>query len=92
MEPIWKKHWPTTVDEKSIRLPEEVLPVILARQAKLVPDRPAIHFYGRAITFAELDAASGCWNQLPQAHCGNRARTISVSRSYSLTRRSATSS
>ena len=25
MEFIWKKHWPANVDEKSIRLPEEVL-------------------------------------------------------------------
>ncbi len=59
MEPIWKKHWPEAIDEKSIRLPEEVLPVILARQAKTVPDRTAILFYGRAITFAELDQAVG---------------------------------
>ncbi|HTO98868.1 MAG TPA: AMP-binding protein [Myxococcales bacterium] len=59
MEPIWKKHWPPNVDEKSIRLPEEPLPVILARQAKLVPERPAIHFYGRAVTFAELDSSVG---------------------------------
>ncbi len=59
MKPIWKKHWPATVDEKSIRLPEELLPATLARQAKRVPHRPAIHFYGRAITFAELDAAVG---------------------------------
>ena len=59
MEPIWKKHWPANVDEKSIRLPEEPLTAILARQAKRVPDRPAIHFYGRAVTFAELDASAG---------------------------------
>ena len=59
MEPIWKKHWPATVDEKSIRLPEEPLTAILARQARRVPDRPAIHFYGRAVTFAELDSAVG---------------------------------
>src|SRR5206468_10801971 len=59
VEPIWKKHWPANVDEKSIRLPEEPLTAILARQAKRVPDRPAIHFYGRAVTFAELDASAG---------------------------------
>jgi long-chain acyl-CoA synthetase len=59
VEPIWKQHWPATVDEKSIRLPEELLPATLARQAKRVPDRTAIHFYGRAITFAELDSAVG---------------------------------
>jgi len=59
VEPIWKKHWPPSVDETSIRLPEELLPVTLARHARRVPDRPAIHFYGRAVTFAELDAAAG---------------------------------
>ena len=59
MKPIWKKHWPATVHEASIRLPEEPLTAILARQAKRVPDRPAIHFYGRAVSFAELDSAVG---------------------------------
>jgi len=59
VEPIWKKHWPATVHEASIRLPEEPLTAILARQAKRVPDRPAIHFYGRAVSFAELDSAVG---------------------------------
>src|SRR5437879_2836450 len=59
VEPIWKKHWPANVDEKSIRMPEEPLTAILARQAKRVPDRTAIHFYGRAVTFAELDSAVG---------------------------------
>ena len=59
VKPIWKKHWPATVHEASIRLPEEPLTAILARQAKRVPDRPAIHFYGRAVSFAELDSAVG---------------------------------
>src|SRR5437588_10079229 len=59
VDPIWKKHWPAGLDEKSIRLPEEPLPAILARQARRVPDSPAIHFYGRAVTFAELDSAVG---------------------------------
>jgi acyl-CoA synthetase (AMP-forming)/AMP-acid ligase II len=59
VEPIWKKHWPQGVDEASIRLPEEPLTVVLARQAKRVPDRTAIQFYGRAVTFAELDASVG---------------------------------
>ena len=59
MEPIWKKHWPPGLDEASIRLPEEPLTAVLARQAKRVPDRTAIQFYGRAVTFGELDAAAG---------------------------------
>jgi acyl-CoA synthetase (AMP-forming)/AMP-acid ligase II len=59
MEPIWKKHWPAGIDEKSIRLPEEILPEILAKQARRVPGRAAIQFYGRAISFAELNEAAG---------------------------------
>jgi len=59
VEPIWKKHWPPGIDERSIRLPEEPLTAALARQASRVPDRTAIQFYGRAVTFAELDTAAG---------------------------------
>jgi acyl-CoA synthetase (AMP-forming)/AMP-acid ligase II len=59
VDPIWKKHWPPGLDESSIRLPEELLPAVLASQARRVPDRTAIQFYGRAVTFAELDAAAG---------------------------------
>jgi acyl-CoA synthetase (AMP-forming)/AMP-acid ligase II len=54
MEKIWKKHWPSWVDERAIRLPEETLPVVLEHQARRVPDRAAIVFYGREVTFAEL--------------------------------------
>src|ERR1700694_4907305 len=57
MEKIWRKHWPASVDEAAIRLPEELLPAILARQARRVPERPALIFYGRELTFAQLDQA-----------------------------------
>src|SRR3954452_9013563 len=57
MEKIWKKYWPPSVDESTIRLPEETLPVILERQVHRVPDRAAIIFYGREVTFAELHDA-----------------------------------
>jgi long-chain acyl-CoA synthetase len=57
MDKIWKKHWPTSVDEPSIRFPDEPLPALLSRQAERVPDRPALIFYGREVTFRELDAA-----------------------------------
>jgi acyl-CoA synthetase (AMP-forming)/AMP-acid ligase II len=68
VDPIWKKHWPAAVDEQSIRLPQEPLPAILARQAQRVPERVAIHFYGRAVTFAELDSAAGRFAGFLQAH------------------------
>jgi len=57
MEKIWRKHWPSSVNEASIRFPEELLPAVLSRQAQRVPDRPALIFYGRELTFRELDTA-----------------------------------
>jgi acyl-CoA synthetase (AMP-forming)/AMP-acid ligase II len=57
MDKIWRKHWPSSVDEASIRFSEEPLPALLARQARRVPDRAALIFYGRELTFRELDSA-----------------------------------
>jgi len=57
VEKIWKKHWPPSVDEAAIRQPEETLPVVFARQAQRVAGKPALIFYGREITFAELHEA-----------------------------------
>src|SRR5262249_43697459 len=61
MEKIWKKYWPASVDEASIRFPDEPLPALLARQSKRVPDRAALIFYGRVLTFRELDGAVSCF-------------------------------
>src|SRR6266852_3755230 len=58
MDKIWRKHWPSSVDEASIRFPDEPLPALLARQARRVPDRAALIFYGRELTFRELDSAA----------------------------------
>jgi acyl-CoA synthetase (AMP-forming)/AMP-acid ligase II len=57
MDKIWKKYWPASVDEASIRFPDEPLPTVLARQADRVPDRAALIFYGREFSFRELDTA-----------------------------------
>ncbi|HET9317768.1 MAG TPA: AMP-binding protein [Vicinamibacteria bacterium] len=54
----WRRFWPPGVDESRITLPEEPLSVILKRNALATPRRPAIIFYGREVTFAELDDAS----------------------------------
>jgi acyl-CoA synthetase (AMP-forming)/AMP-acid ligase II len=59
VEKIWSKHWPDSVDERAIRFPDETLPEILARQALRVPAKNAIVFYGREVTFAELDQSVG---------------------------------
>jgi long-chain acyl-CoA synthetase len=40
----------------TLSYPEEPLPQLLARSAARFPDRPAIHYYGRAIRYRELEA------------------------------------
>jgi acyl-CoA synthetase (AMP-forming)/AMP-acid ligase II len=58
MERLWTRYWPPGVDERTIRLPDRPLAVILKENARRTPDKPALVFYGRTITFAELDDAS----------------------------------
>ncbi|HYK87491.1 MAG TPA: AMP-binding protein [Acidobacteriota bacterium] len=58
MDKIWRCHWPVGVEESSIQLPDKPLTSYLKSQAHRVPDRPAIIFYGRAVSFSELDAAT----------------------------------
>jgi acyl-CoA synthetase (AMP-forming)/AMP-acid ligase II len=58
MERIWRRFWPPGVDESAIRLPGEPLAVILKRNARRHPSKPALLFYGREVSFAELDDAS----------------------------------
>ncbi|HTG10669.1 MAG TPA: AMP-binding protein, partial [Candidatus Eisenbacteria bacterium] len=58
MNRIWQKHWPPGLDEARIRLPGESITTFLTANAARAPRRPAIVFYGREITFAELDDAS----------------------------------
>src|SRR6185312_1135947 len=50
--------WPPGVDEAHIRLPEESLAARLTATAARMPRRAALVFYGREISFAELDEAS----------------------------------
>ena len=57
MKKIWTKHWPSTVDEAAIHFPDQPLSALLAAQAQRVPDRPALIFYGRELSFNQLDGA-----------------------------------
>lgn len=54
----WRRFWPPGLDEARIRLPEEPLSIVLKRNARARPGRTAIVFYGREVTFGELDDAS----------------------------------
>src|SRR3990172_13268609 len=58
MEKIWKQHWPAELDEAAIRLPATPLTFFLKENARRVPNRPALIFYGREVSFAELDQAT----------------------------------
>jgi acyl-CoA synthetase (AMP-forming)/AMP-acid ligase II len=58
MDAIWKAHWPSGVDETRIELPTRPLPTIFKANARRLDTKPAMIFYGRALTFAELDDAS----------------------------------
>jgi acyl-CoA synthetase (AMP-forming)/AMP-acid ligase II len=54
----WKRHWPPGLDEGAIQLPTDPITVILKQNALRNARRTAIVFYGRELTFAELDEAS----------------------------------
>jgi len=55
---IWQRHWPPGVDEAHIRLPDDSLPARLKATAARMPRKAALVFYGREVSFAELDEAS----------------------------------
>jgi long-chain acyl-CoA synthetase len=58
VDKIWTQHWPAGLDEASIQLPDAPLHVVLSDNARRLGDHPALIFYGRAVSFAELDEAS----------------------------------
>lgn len=58
MKNVWMAHWPAGVDEAAIRLPRQTLPEILKAVARRQPDKAALVFYGREVSFAELDDTS----------------------------------
>jgi long-chain acyl-CoA synthetase len=50
----WLPHYDPAVPHE-IEVPQVALPELLATAARLFPDAPAILFYGKTITYAELD-------------------------------------
>lgn len=59
MEKIWMKHWPQDIPrEICFKHGEIPLHEYLRIQAKKMPEKPAIIFYGRAVTYQELNEAS----------------------------------
>lgn len=59
MEKIWMEHWPQDLPE-TVSFTRGNIPLhdYLRYQAQKMPDKPAILFYGRTITYRELDEAS----------------------------------
>jgi acyl-CoA synthetase (AMP-forming)/AMP-acid ligase II len=54
----WQRHWPPGLDERAVQLPAEPITTFLKGHARRDPQRTAIVFYGREVTFGELDEAS----------------------------------
>jgi acyl-CoA synthetase (AMP-forming)/AMP-acid ligase II len=54
----WQHLWPPGLEESRIALPDWPLPFAVKRNAKARPRDAAIVFYGREVSFAELDDAS----------------------------------
>jgi acyl-CoA synthetase (AMP-forming)/AMP-acid ligase II len=54
MEKIWLKSWPKGIPQ-SLEFPEKPLPEFLRENARRKPNKTAINFYGREISFQELN-------------------------------------
>ncbi len=54
MDKIWYKYWPEG-QAYSLTYPTQSLPVLLAAQAAQTPDKTAIIYYGRTISYRELN-------------------------------------
>jgi acyl-CoA synthetase (AMP-forming)/AMP-acid ligase II len=54
----WQHLWPAGLEESRIALPDWPLPFAVKRNAQAQPRNAALVFYGRVVTFAELDDAS----------------------------------
>ncbi len=59
MEKVWMKHWPEDLPQE-IKFTQGEIPIhgYLRIQAEKMPDKPALIFYGRTITYEELNTAS----------------------------------
>lgn len=58
MEKLWTRFWPSGIDEGAIRLPANPITWFLKENARLRARKSALIFYGREVTFAELDDAT----------------------------------
>jgi acyl-CoA synthetase (AMP-forming)/AMP-acid ligase II len=57
MDKIWLKSWPQGIPHR-LDLPERPLHTFLKDHTRKSPDRPAIQYYGRRISYGELDEQS----------------------------------
>ena len=59
LDQLWTSHWPREVPAQlESGFGERPLTEYLSRRARVHPDKPAIIFYGRCVTFQELDELS----------------------------------
>ncbi len=57
MEKKWLKFWPKEIPQR-LDFPQQPLPEFLREHARRTPEKTAINFYGREISYRELDAST----------------------------------
>lgn len=77
MNPSWTARYdpdvPATLD-----YPDSTVPDLLGQSAARLPDRPAIRFYGRTITYRELDDLATRWARAVTTLGGGRGSTVGL--------------
>jgi fatty-acyl-CoA synthase len=79
LDRIWSEAWPPSVP-RELRYPHGRKPVTeyLRNWARIHPDKPAIIFYGRIVTFAELDLLSDRFARLLIDHGVRKGDRVAV--------------
>ncbi|SHF30571.1 long-chain acyl-CoA synthetase [Desulfofundulus australicus DSM 11792] len=54
MVPVWYKSWPKGIPRK-MACPEVTLPEMVKKLARQIPRREAVNFYGKSISYAQLE-------------------------------------
>ena len=57
MNRVWHKHYPNHI-QVEVDIPKLSLPDMLKRTSEKYPDHKALYFYGKEITYKQLDVMS----------------------------------
>jgi len=77
MNPCWTARYDPGVPA-TLTYPDWTVSDLLGQAAARFPDRPAIRFYGRTLTYRELDDLATRWAGAVAALGGGRGRTVGI--------------